>query len=680
MGKFFKWIIVIALLGGAAWFLWKWYNVEKISGDVFTLIPPDVIYCIATNQPVETWKQVAGSEAWSHLNNNAYFAELTASANSMDSLIRENDLLFDLIGSRTLIVSTHMVGPKEYDFLFLTDLQQAAGIKFIQEYLSEFSAGKLSVRREKYKDQDVLILHSPTDKSNLYLSMPGTFLLASYSRKIISSSLDTWLKGDSATRMTLVRTEDDLSNDGLFRLYFNFERLPAFMTAYTTGGNEYVSRLASSLKTTTLSVSLEDELMKATGHTYVNDSVESYVKTLAVSGKGGTEFLEIAPQRTAFSLGLGFNSFREFSENFRRNLQHDVSEYDSYMDNIRQIENYLKIDVDDHLISWIGEEVAILELQSSGKGLDNETAVILKAANIESARKNLEYVEKMIRRKTPVKFKTIDHHGYAISYLSMKGLFKVLLGKFFARYDKPYYTIINNFVVFSNHPQTLQSIIDDYLSANTLVKSDEFRNFRRKFDDEGSVFIYLNTPVLFNTMKTLADATTRVSLENNKRYITCFRHVGFQLVPESGRFKTTLAEQFIAPEPIPQFATVPQAEEPEPLKALIPERTEEPVVVTEEEPADNDPMALPYIYVKDLNVSSFSNNYPDGAVHFTVELKNGFKEGSFTEYHENGEVKMTGRFKENKRDGTWKLYDTEGKLVLRRNYDGGEVTREKVKD
>lgn len=680
MRKFFKWIIVIGLFGGAAWFFWKWYNVEKISGDVFTLIPPDVIYCIATNQPVKTWKEISGSEAWLHLSRNDYFAGITASANSLDSLIRENDLIFSLIGSRALVVSTHMVAPKEYDFLFLTDLQQASGIKFIQEYISDFSAGELSVRTEKYKNTDLLVLHDPEDKSNLYVTMPGTYLLASYSKKIISSSLDTWLKSDSTTRMILVRSDDDLSNDGLFRLYLNFERLPAFMNAYTTGGNEYVSKLASSLKTTTLSVHLQDELLKASGYTYVNDSVESYVKTLAISGKGGTEFLEIAPHRTAFSLALGFNSFHEFSENFKRNLQHDLSEYDSYMDNIRQVENFLKIDVDEHLISWIGDEVAILELQSSGKGLDNETAIILKASNIESARKNLDYVEKMIRRRTPVKFKTIDHHGYSINYLSMKGLFKVLLGKFFARYDKPYYTIINNFVVFSNHPQTLQSMIDDYLNANTLVKSEEFRTFRKQFYDEGSVFIYLNTPVLFNTMKTLADIPTRVSMENNRQYITCFRHVGFQLVPETGRFRTILAEQFSKPEEVPQMVTVPKAEEPAPLKAIIPEVKEEPIRGMEEKSENADPMELPYIYVKDLNASSFSGYYPDGAVHFTVELKNGFKEGSFTEYHENGEVKMTGRFKQNKRDGTWRLYDQDGKLVLRRNYEGGEVKREKSRD
>jgi hypothetical protein len=287
-------------------------------------------------------------------------------------------------------------------------------------------------------------------------------------------------------------------------------------------------------------VTLENEVIKAAGHTYLHDSVESYLNTLAISGKGPYEFAEVTPQRTAFGLALGFSSFKEFFENFERNIQQDVMEYKNYRQNLKQVEDYLGIDLQENFINWVGDEVALLELQSSGKGLDNETAIIFKADNIEKARKDLEHIEKMVRRKTPVKFKAVEYHGYTINYLSMKGLFKVLLGKFFARYDKPYYTIINNFVVFSNHPQTLQSMIDDYIGKNTLIKSEEFREFRKEFEDEGSVFVYINTPVLFNTIKKLADNSTRTSMEGNKEYIVCFRQAGFQLVPEQGGFKSRL--------------------------------------------------------------------------------------------------------------------------------------------
>jgi hypothetical protein len=677
MRKILIWIVVLGVLGTAGWVAFKWYRVQGIPEDAFSLIPQDAIYCIATDDPIERWKQISSSGTWSHLQKNAYFAALTASANNLDSLIHENGLLVDLIGPRALIVSAHMTAPKQHDFLFLVDLEEASGIKFLNEYLTTFSTEGFSVRTEKYGDHDLITIHNTADKSNLYLSLPGTYLLASYTKKIITNALDSHNGNDALSGTAFTATQQALAGSSIVQLYLNYAMLPAFMSCYSDGSNEYIDRLSKTLQTSSLDVRLEGELIKAAGYTKVNDSVESYLRTLAISGKGPAEFAEIAPKRTAFCLGLGFTTFAGFFQNFEKNLQEDVTEYKTYRENLKQVEDYLKIDLQKNVVDWIGDEIALLELQSSGKGLDNETALVLKAGNIEKARKDLAYIEKMVRRKTPVKFKAVDYRGYSIRYLSMKGLFKVLLGKFFARYDKPYYTIINNFVIFSNHPQTLESIVDDYLDKNTLIRSEEYRTFRKEFEDEGSVFVYLNTPVLFGTMKKLADNATRVSMEHNKEYIVCFRQVGFQLVPEEDRFKTMFVEQFISPEPPPQTTVLAMAgAEPDSSKiqdeALA---TEAPETVEE-----SDPMELPYIYAQNLHARSHTDYFADSTVHFTVELKNGFKDGSFTEYYENGEEKLKGHFRSDKRDGTWYLYDESGKLVLKRIYDAGEIRREKVKD
>ncbi len=675
MKKFLKWIIVLAILGGIGWVAFKWHNAQQqtLPEATFSLIPDDAVYFIATADPFTSWKEISSSAAWSHLQHNAYFAELTSSVNSLDSLVRENNLLFQLVASRAVVVSAHMTSAKDYGFLFLVDLQDVSGIKFLNEYLTTFSLEGYTVSKEKHGEDDLIILTDIEKNSNLYLSLPGAHLIASFNKKIITSALDARKTSTGLPPEKFIELGEDLQ-PGIAQLYLNYDRLPQFLAGYTNRANEYVNRFSQALHTTSLSLTFEDELVKASGYTSVNDSVDSYLKTLAISGMGPSEFLEVTPQRTAFCLGLGFTTFRDFFQNFEKNIQEDVTEYKSYRDNLQQVENYLKISVQKNIIDWIGDEVALVELQSSGKGLNNETAVILKADNIETAKDNLAYIQKMIRKKTPVKFKEVEYRGYSINYLGMKSFFKLILGKFFAQYDKPYYTIINNFVIFSDHPQTLESIIDDYLNKSTLIRSEKFRTFKKSFDDESSVFIYLNTPILFNTMKKLTDATTQASMDRNKEFIVCFRQIGFQLVPEPGRFKTFFAEQFVAPEPVLETMTETEVEEESEadsdsieLEATIPSE-------------DADPMELPYIYVQNLNAKSHSEYYPDSTVHVKVELKNGFKDGSYTEYHENGEVKMTGEFKRDKRDGMWRLYDETGKLLLKRRYEEGEISKERVKD
>jgi hypothetical protein len=644
--KYFKWFLLLALLGGGSWIAWKFYEARGVAGEALQLIPDDAVFAVITDDPIGAWKKISGTKTWNYLNTNAYFASLTASANSVDSLIHDNEMLFDLIGSRSLIVSAHMIGTKDYDFLFLVDLQGASGLKFLNEYITG-----LHVKKEKYYDNDIIIIHDPADNTNLYLSMPGTFLIMSYTRKVLINALDAQLSGATLTKDKLIPAGDGANSIG--KLYLNYEKLPEFVSSYTDGENESAYKLSESLISTNLDLRIDDDLLTAKGYTYVNDSVDSYVRSLEMSGKGPTEFFEIAPQRTAFTLALGFDSFSGFFSKFQDNIRKDVKEYQEYRDNMSTVENYLKIDLQKQLIDWIGEEVAILELQSSGLGADTEMAVILKANNIEKAKKDLADIERQVRKRTPVKFKSIDHRGYPINYLGMKGVFKVILGKFFARYDKPYYTAINNFVVFSNHPQTLESMIDDYLDKKTLDRSEEFRAFRRRFDEYGSVYIYVNTPVMFNTVKKMVDAGTKADMDRNKDYITCFRHIGFQMVPEGGKFMTLMAEEFFPEVPVP----IVQADRAD--------------------SAATDPMELPYIYIKDLNAKSYTDYYGDSTVHYTVEIENGFKDGSFTEYHPNGKEKMTGKFRRDKRDGHWRLYNEDGDLVMRRVYENGEVKKER---
>jgi hypothetical protein len=681
MKRFLKWTILLVVIGGIGWIAWKWYAAKGISGDAFSLIPPDAIYCIATNHPVEMWKEVSESNTWQHLHKNSYFASLTATTESLTGLVKGNELLVKLMGSTDLIASAHMTGPKKYDFLFLIDLQNASGIKFLNEYLTSFDASGYSITKEKYKEDDIIILFNTSDKSSLYLTMPGSYLMASYTKSLLMKALDLQGGDHKSSKELFFAVDDGPDKTDKLQLYLNYSMLPQFMACYSDGKNEYVNKLAQSLRTSSLDFTVENEMIRAKGQTFINDTIESYVKTLASSGKGASEFLEVAPQRTAFFLGMGFSSFGEFFKNFENNLQHDVTEYASYKANMKQVESYLNINLQENVINWIGDEVAVLEMQSAGKGLENETAVLLKADNIEKALSNMSRIEKMVRRKTPIKFKTVEYKGYTIRYLGVKNLFKVVLGKFFARYDKPYYTVISNFVVFSTHPQVLESMIDDYLEKRTLARDEDFRSFRNEFENESAVFVYVNTPVLFNSMKTLADVPTRTSMENNKDFIVCFRHAGFQLVPDKKGFKTLFTEKFVEPvskqnEGKPSLTLQGSLEIDS--TATEPEVNQAPVIKAD--PSDTDPMELPYIYVKNVNAKFYEEFFADSTTHFKVGLKGGFKDGSFKEYYPNGKVKMTGEFKKDKRNGTWRLYGETGKEMMRRNYDDGNVTKEKVRD
>src|SRR5688572_16710775 len=136
--KFFVWILVIGALGAVAFFGYRWYREENASLNALTLVPEHAVYVIETDSPIDSWKTISGSLQWKHLQKNQYFASLTSSINALDSMVHDNELLFELLGSRSVMVSTHMVNASDYDFLFVVDLQEASLVSVLQQYLTNF--------------------------------------------------------------------------------------------------------------------------------------------------------------------------------------------------------------------------------------------------------------------------------------------------------------------------------------------------------------------------------------------------------------------------------------------------------------------------------------------------------------------------------------------------------------
>src|SRR5260370_35037399 len=102
MSRVIKWVIALGLLTAIGWVGLKWYRAQgtSLSIEAFHLIPSDAIFCIASDHPIESWKDIAGSGMWGHLQRSAYFAALTASANSLTSLLPRTEFRFELIGAR----------------------------------------------------------------------------------------------------------------------------------------------------------------------------------------------------------------------------------------------------------------------------------------------------------------------------------------------------------------------------------------------------------------------------------------------------------------------------------------------------------------------------------------------------------------------------------------------------
>lgn len=623
------------------------------------LIPKDAVFIIESEQPVESWEQISKSEGWRHLKKNAYFSDLTENIQRVDTIFNNNHKLFEFFDNRSLFISIHMIAPKDYGIFYVLDLKRIAKLQLLKTYLNTLLDDGYVLSKRTYHEHEILEVHDRESKETMYLAFVKNQLVASYTHTLVEASIDQYLEPVLGRNLNFLEINQKVGHEDLFRMYVQYHYFDDYVQMYSDRPSDWVKRVSENFLFSGFYFDLdENSTLTANGYTNISGVNEYYLEALQKSGTAKRSVPEVAPNSTALYISYGFDSFTEFYKNFEIVQQNDPEQFESYQTSIAKVEKFLKIDVTERFISWIGDEIAVLQIQSHINKGKNDMALVLKANDAEAAKTHLDFVVEQIRKKTPVKFKAVNYKDYEINFLSIKGFFKMLLGGRFDEFDKPYFTQIDDFVIFSDSPNTLKGIIDKVSEGEILATSKEFKSFDEKFDSESTVFVYSNVPLLFDNMYALADAPTKQRMLKNKDFIICFPQVGLQLTPEDDLFESRL---------VLKYQDVGEVK-----KAM---KQEGSVDITTVKKPVSDSMEitdaifdLKPIYPTDLNAKSFRKQYTNGNTWFEVDLKDGLKHGRYEEFYPDGTRKIRGRFREDKQVGTWRYYDKTGEQVHKKRF------------
>jgi len=640
------------------------YIAQKDTLQSIYLVPKDAVYIIETQKPLDNWEIISKSDPWVHLQKNDYFKQLTQSITKIDTLFKQQKGLLNFIGNREVLISAHMYKPKDYSFLYIVDLQKIAHLNLLKNNISKLVNNKYSVTNRKYHNHEIVEIFDKKNKDTLYISFVKNQMIASYTHTLIEASIDELLDPKIGRNLNFIEILKKIDDGNLFKFYFQYQYLNGFIKTFTDKPHNIVKNLNTNLLFSGFSFDLENNLLFANGYTNVSKNVTPYLKAIQKSGIGKRSVTAIAPEKTAIFTSFSFHKFTDFYINFENILKENATKFKSYLDGLEKIENLLNINIKDNFISWIGNEIALIHIASPINNKKNDIALIIKTKNISKAKLQLSFILEQIKKTTPVKFKQILYKGHPINYLSIKGFFKILLGDLFKEIDKPYFTIIDDCVVFSNHPNTLKYIINQKIENKTLKNNNDFQKFNKNFNSKSSVFTFINTPILYNNIFTLANATTKKSMQKNKDFIICFPLLGFQLTPEKNMFKSNFVIKYQDPAIVKSkeiFETTSQIEA-QIIEGNLVFETETPSVAINKKTVFN----IPEIYPSDLNAKSYTTNFKNGNTHRIVGLKNGLKHGNYKEFYPNGILKISGKYRKGKQTSTWRAYNEKGELVLKK--------------
>ena len=189
-----------------------------------------------------------------------------------------------------------------------------------------------------------------------------------------------------------------------------------------------------------------------------SDSIVSKIDCFKNTIPQKTNTLNLASQSTNTLLSITFDDFSIFRDNLDR-----LNKRES--DNTQTFLNFTN-------------EIALID-----------NAVTLHSLDIDLV---LESIENKSISET---YKDIDIYEFGIP-----DFFETRLQPFIKYRNANYFSIYDEFIIFSNSKETLKSIISDALINNTIANGIAFKNINEYLSDEASLFVFKNSEGLSETL------------------------------------------------------------------------------------------------------------------------------------------------------------------------------------
>lgn len=494
-----KILIVIVLLAGIGAGVWYGYQhlEEEVTppSTIIRAIPMDAALIVESNSAPKVWNKLSETNVmWEELKITESFAELDSMGTIWDSLYRTNETLRNIANENGLVISAHMSGANDFDFLLVMAFPSRYTSKSVETMFTELTNAKATFQERNYDETVITEVSTGADQRKFSYTVKDGMLIWSYSSVLIESAI-RHLNSDADLNLNtgfakVQRTADKTLADA--NIYVNYETFPNIVATYLNTETKLQAMPLQSLANwTEVDLNVLPNGLSMSGFTYSNDTINQYLNIFHRQKPQDIEIPTIAPDNTAYMMYSGFSDFPSFYEDYRSYLERNnkLFEYDRDLDATNET---CGCDLKEGINGWIGNEMAIVITEPSGDDLAPHTFAIFGTNNIDNAETKLELLLTQIALKYSSTADLEVYRDHVIKQLRIgKGLSK-LLGSSFKNLNDPYYTIIDDYVVMGNSRNAIRDMINTKLDDKTLYRDPNYRIFTEEIASEANVYIYSN--------------------------------------------------------------------------------------------------------------------------------------------------------------------------------------------
>ncbi len=308
------------------------------------------------------------------------------------------------------------------------------------------------------------------------------------------------------------------NNNALANLYISHKALPALLQGYFSNRNNMPADLYGFDANAVLTLNYKSDALMFNGSTTIgNNAPPSYINLFAHQKAHVNRLKNILPSTTAWYTSFALSDSKTFLADLL-SLQKQTGTANKRQQLINTIKQETGVDVQDIFAKWLGNEFAVVTTRFQEKlgiiEIKNGTLATAPIMNISS--------------------QMSDNTG-RFNYNDIPAN---LLGDAFKVFRKPYFMIIDNYLVLANSFQEIQSYQESYLNRKFLVKASDYNAFNNLISERSNVSFFVAIKNCQQVFKRDLTESAYNSFENNEPGWQNVYGVSYQLTAAENGFYT----------------------------------------------------------------------------------------------------------------------------------------------
>jgi len=508
--------ITLILVAATVYITVKYFNNLNTSGvhagNIMRTIPDNAAIVFEFTNEKSFYDIYKGSTLLSNLIGEQKINEL----DTVRNVLFGNPALSSFFTGRNVFVSVHPSQSNQVELLLTASAAKDIDLTEFDKLAKQTKTGMLITPLKIGEKSGYNIYFSALKKRFYVININGNIFSGSFSKELITQNAN--YRPDREKRAFLLLPDQQNANS-LANLYVNYQHLePLFKQVFKNGNTDIFKPFRLLPALAALNLNFKNDAVMFSGYTNIeNEKAGTYLNVFTNQQPVVNQLKDLYPSTTAYALNLSASDPIKFSA--------DLTTF--------QANAGLKQEKD-ALFAKIKTETGLNLTQEFAQLLGNEFAVVTTRYQEKIAIINVKNGSKL----RPFMVNISGMINDDIGQFNYSKLPFFLLGDAFNAFKRPYFRIIDNYLILANSIKELESYNDTYFNRKFLNKTEGYVSFDNLLAERSNVAFFINFKNAQQILKNSLNDDFYMAYKNNELSWKNFYGASYQFAATDKNFYT----------------------------------------------------------------------------------------------------------------------------------------------